>query len=101
MTGPVRFTVAAFFVVAFSYVSCSSTEHADTCATVCERYNACFDDTMDVSECTDDCVDDAADNDGFGTDVDGCRACMEAEGCGASLFDCFDECGAVFGQPIP
>ena len=97
MTGLVRLAIAAFFV-SFSYFSCSSVEQTAACTSVCSRYADCFDEELDPAACTSDCLDDAGENAGFTTDVEGCERCMEWEGCGESAFDCFDECGKILGQ---
>ena len=97
MTALVRFAFAAFFV-GFSYFSCSSVEDTNACSGVCSRYGACFDEELDVDDCTGACLEDRERNAAFVSDLDRCQKCMDMEGCRESAFDCFDECGRLTGQ---
>lgn len=100
MTGLARVRVLfAVVTMGFSCFSCSSMEDTSTCSAVCARYGACFDDELDVDECTGDCLEGSDRRRAtFVRDVDRCEKCMDMEGCRESAFDCFDECGQIIGQ---
>jgi hypothetical protein len=91
--------VFAVFSVGMTSAGCSSLEDTSTCGAVCARYGECFDDELNVDQCTGKCLEGAdRRSETFLRDVDRCEKCMDMEGCREAAFDCFDECGQIIGQ---
>jgi hypothetical protein len=70
-------------------------ENAVDCNRVCTRYQTCFDQDYDVSQCAMDCRDSANSNENYQDDVDMCEACIDDMSCAAGTFNCAAECSTV------
>jgi hypothetical protein len=68
------------------------------CADVCERYSECFNESYDVSACTDRCEDEADADENFESRLDACETCIDDESCTAAVFECTTECAGIVPQ---
>ncbi|MEQ9499166.1 MAG: hypothetical protein RIT81_19950 [Deltaproteobacteria bacterium] len=63
--------------LALTGAACGS---AIDCANICDEYSDCLDDggqNIDVTECTNRCIDQADDNEPFQAAADDCSACLD------------------------
>ena len=67
------------------------------CASVCERYQSCFDAEYDVDSCKTRCNDNASDPE-FRAHTNSCDACINVRDCADTVFACASDCGDVIGQ---
>jgi hypothetical protein len=85
------FTLCAA-VAAFSFFlgagGCDEFDESIDCATVCDRYRDCFDQTYDVGACEDRCENRADDIAGYENAVDACEDCIGVNSCLSQVFNC-------------
>jgi hypothetical protein len=62
-----------------------------TCNDVCERYQSCYDEDLDVDECAADCENETFDLDEPQERLDDCDECLETSSC-TEAFRCTDDC---------
>jgi hypothetical protein len=62
-----------------------------TCNDVCERYQACYDEDLDVDECAADCENQTVDTELPQERLDDCDECLDSSSC-IEAFRCADDC---------
>lgn len=85
-------SLLAFAVLAF--FGCKTADNAVDCQGICNRYQECFDEKYDVSDCTERCLDDAS-NEGYDTQADECVRCIDDKSCTSATFTCATQCGGI------
>ena len=86
-------SLAAFAVLTF--FGCKTADNAVDCQSICNRYQECFDEDYDVSDCTERCLDDVS-NEGFVTQADECDTCLDDNAsCAAATFASASECAGI------
>ena len=68
------------------------------CSTVCNRYRTCFNQSFDVTTCTNRCQTALTNRTIVSTDIDDCRNCMGANAC-TPAYSCADACDLVIVVP--
>ena len=82
-----RLTAAALLALALAGApGCKS-----DCQVVCETLKACYFSNLDVQDCTDDCADRAAQDEGYAETVAECAECAGPREC-SELGACFNDC---------
>lgn len=87
-----------FFVplaLALPSMGCDSIERIYDCNAICTKYRDCADADYDVSACTDDCREAAADSEAFEDKADDCQECVDDRSCVGAAFGCASECAGI------
>jgi hypothetical protein len=88
-------TIASLFAFGvLVFFGCKTADNAVDCQGICDRYQECFDESYDVSDCTERCLDDAS-NEGYDTQADACDACIDDKSCASATFNCATKCAGI------
>lgn len=87
-------TVCMLPALALAAASCSDTEAALDCGSICDRYRDCFDKDYNVESCSDSCKAKAKDDRDYRDKADACHDCIDDRSCGGS-FACAPDCLGV------
>jgi hypothetical protein len=83
------------FVSAASSTGCDSAERIYDCSSICTKYRDCADANYDVSGCTDECRENAANSESFEDKADRCQECVDDKSCVGAAFQCATECVGI------
>lgn len=75
-------------------IGCSEVDQRADCASICTRYEDCFDSEYDSSACVDRCEAEGDSDERFVDRADQCEACIDDLACSES-FVCVDECAGI------
>lgn len=92
-----RIVPMTLFGLLLALAGCSAEDvvtTAPTCNDVCNRYQECFDEDYDVTGCTQDCADEAIDDEAFQDQIDSCEECLDRT-CVEAAFACASECAGI------
>jgi len=88
---------ASLFSITAAFGACSdATDPVVTkidCASVCNRYQECYNSNFDDDKCKDDCENLAEDSDVKQDQLDACDDCMDDTSCTAATYKCATACG--------
>jgi hypothetical protein len=66
------------------------------CRGICNEYHDCIDDSTDLEECRESCVDKALEDDDWENKVDNCSDCVsEDDSCTEKTFQCAADCVGI------
>jgi hypothetical protein len=75
-------------------MGCGEVDQRADCASICTRYEDCFDSEYDSSACVDRCESEGDSDERFVDRADQCEACIDDIACSES-FVCVDECAGI------
>jgi hypothetical protein len=88
-----------FLLGALAFIGCSEAADEVTntvnCASVCNRYQECFDSDFDVEGCTDRCEDDADASENREERLESCDSCIDDKSCSEATFNCASQCAGI------
>jgi hypothetical protein len=77
---------------------CSEAERTYDCASICDGYADCIDDSVDVTDCVDRCEDNGQEDPDFAQQADDCERCIDDESCTDATVMCASSCAWVVAE---
>lgn len=84
--------------IAFVGMGCSEADRTIDCAQICEKWENCFEEDVDNSDCVDTCEDAADADEDFERKVDNCEGCLDNTSCSEATVECTDECAVIIAK---
>jgi len=81
--------------LALASTGCDSVDRAIDCDNVCQKYNDCVANDLDLDKCTQGCRDWSENSSTNDQALDDCADCIDGQSCVNATFGCADECAFI------
>lgn len=88
-------------ILSAGLIGCGEAERTIDCFSICDKYSACYDASLDETECTDYCEDRGEEDAEFEAKIEACEECIDGLDCATVTAECSTECSGVVAASAP